>query len=78
MIRSQRIMKTDKYIVVELSIMYPLASERTWEFSRAEHVGSFMWGRYCGKHLIYKNGILAHLSHLEGDVKSLVEYLEGL
>lgn len=71
-------MKTDKYTVIELCMFYPLAPNRTWEFSKAKDVVLHMWGRDGGKHLIYKNGILAQLCYLHADLKELEEYLEGL
>jgi hypothetical protein len=70
--------KDDKYIVIELSTTYPLAPRWTFSFDQVQDVVSHMWGRDCGKYLIYKNGILAHLSHLYGDIKKLEEYLDGI
>ena len=66
-----------KYIVVELNTYYPLEADNIYSFDTANEVGSFMWGRGIGKHLIYKNGKLAESAHICSEVKELSEYLKN-
>jgi hypothetical protein len=71
-------MDEDQYIIVELKLVYPLCMENSWRFSTAKSVGSFMWGKYCGHYLIYKNSHLADRCHIYGDITSLTKYLDEL
>jgi hypothetical protein len=69
----------DKFDVVKIPSKYPFEylAESHWEFGTAWDVALFMWGRWGGKYIIYKNGELASLSHIYPDVDSLRKYLEG-
>ena len=73
-------MDEDQYIILELGKVYenPIFPIGAWRFSTAERVGSFMWGKFTGHYLIYKNGHLAGSCHLYRDITSLTKYLDEL
>lgn len=64
------------FVVFRLAPDLPLRAVEYHHFTSAHDVAVFMWGRFIGYHLIYKNSKLVFTAHQFGDIAKLEEHLE--